>query len=306
MQIISSMLGEQQRPRIACELRQEGVAAAAGVGASGTMSQVGWQPLEDGALQPSLHVGNIVDVHAVTTALKSTLDRVAGNSRDVTLIVPDNCVRVLLVEFDSLPHKYEEALPVVTFRLKKLLPFDTEHAAVSYQILSSTKKLVRVLAVAMAKEAQAEYESAVRAAGYEPGAIIPSTLATLAAIEDADTPTLLVNITGHGLTTAIVHRGELQLHRSTGFSSTVEGAARNNEIVQMVNVVSAWSEDNFGAYPGTAYAAGMYSAAELKTVFADAADFHDVLQSSQMLAEAATAHVAKNWLAGVAGALKTE
>ena len=39
-------------------------------------------------------------------------------------IVPDAAVRVMLVEFDTLPSDHEEALGVVRFRLKKSLPFD--------------------------------------------------------------------------------------------------------------------------------------------------------------------------------------
>ena len=37
----------------------------------------------------------------------------------------------------QLPSKVAEALPVVRFRLKKLLPFDADDAMVSYQVMSS-------------------------------------------------------------------------------------------------------------------------------------------------------------------------
>jgi type IV pilus assembly protein PilM len=50
------------------------------------------------------------------------LEAVCLRSREVTLIVPDAAVRVLLLEFDELPAKPAEALPIVRFRLKKLLP----------------------------------------------------------------------------------------------------------------------------------------------------------------------------------------
>ena len=79
---------------------------------------------------------------------------VAGGSggsglRDVTVVVPDAAVRVLLLDFDQLPAKAAEALPVVRFRLKKLLPFDADDAMVSYQVMSSEKDAVKLLAVAM-------------------------------------------------------------------------------------------------------------------------------------------------------------
>ena len=50
----------------------------------------------------------------------------SGRWRDVTVVVPDAAVRVLLLDFDQLPSKAAEALPVVRFRLKKLLPFDAD------------------------------------------------------------------------------------------------------------------------------------------------------------------------------------
>ena len=69
-----------------------------------------------------------------------------------------SAVRVLLLDFDELPAKAAEALPVVRFRLKKLLPFDADDAAVSYQVMATSKVGMQVLAVAMPREVLAEYE----------------------------------------------------------------------------------------------------------------------------------------------------
>jgi type IV pilus assembly protein PilM len=132
----------------------------------------------------------------------------------VTLIVPDAAVRVLLLDFDQLPGKAAEALPVVRFRLKKLLPFDADHAMVSYQVMSNEKGSIKLLAVAMPKDVLEEYESAVLAAGYLPGAVVPSTLAALAGLEDDTAPVLAVNASAGAVTTAIVQGSTLLLHRS--------------------------------------------------------------------------------------------
>ena len=50
----------------------------------------------------------------------------------------------------SFPAKPSEALPVVRFRPKG--PPDADNAAVSYQVMSSAKGLMHVLAVAMPRE----------------------------------------------------------------------------------------------------------------------------------------------------------
>ena len=67
------------------------------------------------------------------------MEAVALKERQTSVVVPDAAVRVLLLDFDSLPAKAAEALPVVRFRLKKLLPFDADDAVVSYQVMSSEK-----------------------------------------------------------------------------------------------------------------------------------------------------------------------
>jgi type IV pilus assembly protein PilM len=170
-----------------------------------------------------LKVGNIVNRSAVTAALRKVLDGVAGSGRerlrDVTVIVPDSAVRVLFVDFDQLPSKAAEALPVVRFRLKKLLPFDADEAMVSYQVMSSDKDSVKLLAVAMPKAVLEEYESVVLAAGYLPGAVLPSTLAALAGLDEAEAPVLVVNAGLGTVTTAIVQEGMLLLHRSVDMSA---------------------------------------------------------------------------------------
>ena len=223
MELLPKALGT--RPRLAVEVRAEGVVAARAEDAAGLLVAVSRADVDAGGLAPGLKVGNITDRAGVTTAIRTALDRVGrgvDRIRDVTLIVPDAAVRVLLLDFDSLPSKVAEALPVVRFRLKKLLPFEVEDAVVSYQVMSSTKGLVTVLAVAIPREVLAEYEGLVTAAGYVPGAVLPSTLAALAGLgvgasgleESLSSAVLVVNAGSQQVTTAIVKSGVLLLHRT--------------------------------------------------------------------------------------------
>ena len=213
MEILPTTSGT--RPGLACELRPEGAVAARRVdGSAGTMAALSRSILPPAAFRPGLRVGGIHDRQAVVAALRQALEKVMERSRIVTLVVPDASVRVLLLDFDALPGKAAEALPIVRFRLKKLLPFEADDAAISYQIMSSTRGMVRVVAIAMPRAVLAEYESVVREAGFEPGAVLPSTLAVLAGLEESDTPALLVNAGPDAVTAAIVRGGVLLLHRS--------------------------------------------------------------------------------------------
>jgi type IV pilus assembly protein PilM len=120
---------------------------------------------------------------------------------------------------------------------------------VSYQVMSSGKGQVRVLAVAMPQDVLAEYESAAREAGFEPGAVLPSTLAALAAVED-DAASLLVNANELGVTTAIVRGGVLLLHRSvdlqtraavTAVQDVAAGLTTTLPLVDVDSSIAEWA-----------------------------------------------------------------
>jgi type IV pilus assembly protein PilM len=205
------------RPRVACEIMPYGVVAARAADALAPLQAVVRIPLAEGSISPGLKPGNIVDRVATAAAVRDALEQIGErpNARDanIALVIPDAAVRVLLLDFEALPNKLTEALPLVRFRLKKLLPFDSDEAMVTFQVMSTSKSVVRVLAVAIPRDVLSEYETVVRQAGFEPGAVLPSTLACLAAIEDVE-PALVVNANSSGVTAAIVRGGVLLLHRS--------------------------------------------------------------------------------------------
>ena len=119
MEFLPTTLGT--RPRLALEIRAEGVVAARAEDAAALLTAVARGDVAEGAVVPGLKVGNITNRAGVVAAVRSALDGLVGRgaerSRDVTLIVPDAAVRVLLLDFDQLPSKMAEALPVVRFRL---------------------------------------------------------------------------------------------------------------------------------------------------------------------------------------------
>lgn len=206
------------RPRLACEIAAGGVIAARSPEPGLPLSAVANVALADGVIAPSLKPGNVTDRVAAIAAVRRALEQVGGrpNARnsDLTLVIPDGAVRVLLLEFDALPNKLSEALPLVRFRLKKLIPFEPDDAMVSFQVMSSTRNMVRVLAVAVPRDVLTEYESLAREAGFEPGAVLPSTLAALAALNEGEGAALVVNAHSTGITTAISRAGIVLLHRS--------------------------------------------------------------------------------------------
>jgi type IV pilus assembly protein PilM len=176
-------------------------------------------------------------------------------------------VRVFVLDFDSLPDKAIEALPVLRFRLRKMVPFDVEHAGLSYQVLSASKTECKVLAAVMPGPILEEYEAAVRAAGYEPGAVLPSSLAALAALESTEA-LLTANLSSVALTTSIASGQNLLLYRTLDLPEDPE--VRLNEVRRGIAVAAAYFEDKLMARPGKLHYAGVGTAYDFGQWICDA------------------------------------
>jgi len=241
------------RPRLACEVRPEGVVAGrASAEKRGTETALAFAPLAAGALTPGLKTPNLADRTAVLAALESALSATNARERELTLVIPDAAARVLLLDFDTLPARRQDAMPVVKFRLRKMVPFDVETASVSYQTMAHGPSSVSVLVTVMPGDVLAEYEGAVREAGYEPGAVLPSTLAAAAAVSGG--AALLVNHSPTSVTTAVTQGDEMLLHRSMDLPA--ENAAHEQEMAQAVITTLAWYEDTLRATPEKLHYAG--------------------------------------------------
>jgi type IV pilus assembly protein PilM len=168
--------------------------------------------LAPGSVVPDLVENNLRQREAVRAGIQATLGSVGGRSHDVIAIVPDAAVRVVLVEFDTLPSDAEEATGVVRFRLKKSLPFDVDKAKVSYHAQKFSDGVRVVAAVALASVME-DYETAFREAGFSPGVVLPSMLAALGSA-DAKRPTLVVKVDARTTSIAILNEDQLQLFRT--------------------------------------------------------------------------------------------
>jgi type IV pilus assembly protein PilM len=243
------------RPRLACEIRAEGVIAGrvAAEKRGATETVLAFAPLAEGTVTPGLKVPNLADRAAVLAALESALSATNARDRAVTLVVPDAAARVLLLDFETLPARRQEILPVIRFRLRKMVPFEVENAAVSYQIMSQKPGHVSLLVTVMPEDVLEEYEGLVREAGYEPGSVLPSTLAAAAGL-GAGGAALMVNYTHASVTTAVTNGDEMLLHRTMDLPA--DEKAHEEEMAQAVITALAWYEDTLKATPEKLHYAG--------------------------------------------------
>lgn len=268
---IRSVAETAGRPPAAIEIAPEGVLAAgrparrkASEPAQGNV--YAFVPLSPGAIVPGIEEPNLRAPEAVAAAIRSALDEISPRTRAVTVILPDTLVRVFVLDFDSLPAKPSEAIPVVRFRLRKMVPFEVEHAGVSYQVLSQTESEWKVLAAVVPGPILAEYETAVRSAGYEPGAVLSSSLAALESFESMGA-ILAANLSAQAITTAIANSQELLLYRTLDLPQ--DSAHRVAEIQRSIAVASAYFEDKLGARPRTLHYAGIQDPSEFAASIGD-------------------------------------
>jgi type IV pilus assembly protein PilM len=300
------------KPSVACELTPERVIAARAA-AGGSVDTVFARTLPPGSLAPALATPNVINASALREAISDALAAVGSRSKDVIVVVPDAAVRIVLLDFEELPERRQDADPVVRFRLKKSLPFEAEEAALSYDVRrssASTPRLtsaadgsqngaIKVIAAVAPAAVRAEYETLFRDTGYTPGVLLPSMLASLGAVE-ADAPTLALKVDRNSTSVAIVQGNDLLLYRTleNAHAGRIDAAALADDIYSSL----VFFQDNYGMKVERILLGGLASAEEIGGALESqtGAQVSDLVSASQVGGQTT---LAPSLMAGVVGAL---
>src|SRR5579864_8705730 len=288
------------RPKLACEIASDRILAGRVSDHGDTLEVSAAHELAPGSVVPDLVENNLRQRDRVRKGIEEALESVAGRTHDVIAIVPDAAVRVVLVEFDTLPSDSEEALGVVRFRLKKSLPFDVDKAKVSYHAQKFSDGVRVVAAVALASVMEG-YESVFRDAGFDPGVVLPSMLAALGAA-DAKRPTMVVKVDAHTTSIAILNEDQLQLFRTleNARGVTITGEQLAEEVYPSV----VFFQDTYHLNIERIYIAGLSESGGAAPALRaqTGAEVQELVTSSQL--GASTGGSVPRWrMAGVVGAL---
>ena len=283
------------RPNVAIEIAADRVVGARASQARNSVELYAARPLAAGAVVPGLQEQNIHDRTAVSQALSAVLESIGPKGRDVTLVIPDAVARVMLMEFDTFPDRQEDAVSLLRFRLKKLLPFDADRAAISYE--ATRNGAIRVVTAVAASNVLEEYESMLRDAGVNPGVVLPSLAASLGLV-DGTQPTLLIKADTGTVSVAIADKRELRLVR------TLEGSAPASpeQLADDIHPMLVFFEDTFGARIQRVVVAGSLRADAVGAALAaqTGARVEDLVSSS---VAGSGSQLPAGALAGVAGAV---
>jgi type IV pilus assembly protein PilM len=233
-------------PEFAFEIGADGIAVSR-TRPPATVQQAALRP---GVLNPSPVKENILDPVAFVEAVRKLVPpAAAGGRRTAALILPDNCVRIAVLEFDTLPEKEDDRRALINFRLRKSVPFDVDGAALAY-FQPSANNVVVALAPA---EIVAHYEAPFRAAGLTPGLVTVSSLAMLEILPKTGS-FLLARRSPGTLTVLAVKDGAVTIARS--LELTPDTIDPLDEISTDIYPTIAYIEDQTGARPQKLFLAG--------------------------------------------------
>lgn len=223
---------------MAFELSEAGVASAR----LGARTELAFHPLKSGTISVSPLRDNVLAPDELAIAVQEIAAAHAKSKhRDAALIIPDYCTRLSVLDFDDFPSDAKEQLSLVRFRIKKSVPYDVESAAVSYWPQSAGGKKFDVAVVVAPIEIIARYEAPFRAAGLNPGLVLPSSIAALQLVEPAGL-TVMAKLTGHVLTVTVAGKSRLRLVRCLEVAAPTVA-----DIAADLYPTFVFIEDNLGA-----------------------------------------------------------
>lgn len=208
-------------------------------------------PLPEGVVVPSPVKENITDPAAFEEVVRKLVPNPSGHPI-CALILPDNAMRLSVLEFDSLPEKEEERAALIRFRLKKTVPFDVETASISWFVQPGNQVIVALAPAGTI----AQYEAPFRAAKLRPGVVLPAALATLELLPPSGS-FLIAHLHSYALSILVVSNGILTLARSLELSSHPDsGADFLDEVVAGLYATRIYVEDQGDMKPDRLYLAG--------------------------------------------------
>lgn len=236
--------------------------AADGIAISRTRPPAALQhlPLAPGVIAPSPVKENILDPAAFAAGVrKLTPPSTSRRRRGAALILPDNCVRIAVLDFDTLPAKEEERRPLINFRLRKSVPFDIDEAALSY-FPQAGKKVIVALSPS---EIVAHYETAFRAAGLHPGLVTVSSLATLDLLPAVGS-LVLAHFSPGALTVIALSDGVVTIARTLEMTEGEPDPL--DEIIAAIYPTLAYIEDQNRSRPEKLFIAGFGEDSESSSI----------------------------------------
>lgn len=150
-------LTREPRPSAACQLSLTGLA---GLSLSGRDHKTGRHivlPIRPGALEPSFDRPNIKDPSHLGDRVQEAVRKLELRDHNISLLLPESCLKTIILTFDDLPASADERKELVLWRLRKQMPSLPEDVRVSFDVVGAGRPS-RVFISAAHPGTLAEYE----------------------------------------------------------------------------------------------------------------------------------------------------
>jgi Tfp pilus assembly PilM family ATPase len=214
-------------------------------GGSHVLSSYASESLPAGAVEPALNAVNVHDAAALTSTIRSVLDRVSPRPRRIALVLPDTVAKFSLLRFEKVPAKPQDLDQLIRWQIRKAAPFKIEDAQLAWIPGVALPEGGREYLVTVARRDLIEsYERACVAAGAQPGIIDLASVNLVNAVlvlhaESAGADWLLVHVTPDYSTVAIVRKGDIIFVRT-------RTAERDEDLSDLVHQTAMYHEDRLG------------------------------------------------------------
>jgi len=203
--------------------------------------------LPGGLIEPHFDRPNMADTAALGGILKDSLKPFRLSGKKVACLVPEACLKILVMTFDSLPASEPEREKLIRWRAKKQMPVLPDDVRLSYEGWPSASSIKVVVALARTPVIK-EYEDLFAGLGLEVGVLTGPTLSLLNLVDwEKDSDLLAVNIEDDSLGLAAVTRGEPALYRLKMFAverGNIQGSSDKVEtIVKEIENTAHFIED---------------------------------------------------------------
>ena len=175
------------------------------------------RPLPAGVLDPAFDKTNITDPAGFEKALREAAFKLGPVGGSVSLLLPETCLRVFILTFESLPSSVTEREEMLRWRLNKLVPFKPGDMRLSYDIIKSNGQAKVLLALARTDVVR-EYESLFGRLGLKIRTIGVPVLSLLHLVRlEPPGHAMIANVEEDSLGLLAVLDGEISLFRFKPF-----------------------------------------------------------------------------------------
>ena len=181
---------------------------------SGRITQTESVPISKDLVLPSFVNENIPDKEALKSEILKAIP--AGKRKgDIALSIPDELVRISLIDFDEIPEKREEVEKLILWRLKKTIPIPLEMVKLDYMPLENGEGPVKLIVAVASSAVIREYENVVRDIGLRPRLVdVASINALILYQEQLSKDAYFVCLNNSSVGVSVLLNGELTFFRS--------------------------------------------------------------------------------------------